>query len=471
MLRLEQEIKKLGFFWLPSLPENKIAGNITISDGGNIELETVGSFYGFLDELKKGLDNDNNLGRVLGNIEEYGLVTLERCFYKNKNISFDGISKSKIHVGKALLGVAYDEDHIILINNFRFSIEGIDEWININGIDIKHSVDKEKVLIKYTPPKEIKIYINKKISLSIVFSWSFPSYPVISEARVVQKTYFEIKSENREDIEHFTSIAYKIANLLSFAIDKTVCLREISFTSSTINQNPMEIKFNPKRILLFYPSLPHVKEKSKIYQKNMLFIFELIKDNPEKVIKKWFEAYETISPALNLYFSAKVGAHKYQDGKFLALAQGIETYSRRTIDEKRLTNENFNILVNSLIDKCPEEHKKWLHGRLKHGNEINLSKRIKIAIEPFKEILGNSKEREKMIRSIVDTRNYLTHYDPELKEKAATSGTQLYLLCLKMEAIFQLNILNMLGFSKNEIILIIKKNNNLRRKIKEGISI
>ncbi|MBQ4765753.1 hypothetical protein F9U42_01225 [Pectobacterium versatile] len=470
-MRLEQEIKKLGFFWLPSLPDNKIAGNITISDGGNIELEIVGSFYEPLDEFKKGLNNDNNLGRILGNIEEYGSVTLEKCFYKNKKISFDGISKSKVHVEKALLGVEYGKNDTILINNFRFCVEGIDEWININGIKIEHNFDRETVSIKYTPPKEIKIYINKEISLSIVFSWSFPSYPIVNEARIVQKAYFEIKSENGDNVEYFTSIAYKIANLLSFAIDKTVCLKEISFTSESIYQTSAERKFNPKKILLFYASLPHVKEKPTINQDHMLFMFEMIKDNPETVIKKWFDAYEIISPALNLYFSAKVGAHKYQDGKFLALVQGIETYSRRTIDKKRLSDEDFNALVNRLIENCPEEHKGWLHGRLNHGNEINLSKRIKIAIEPFKEILGKNKEREKMIRSIVDTRNYLTHYEKNLKDKAATSGKQLYLLCIKMEAIFQLNILNMLGFSKNEIISIIKKNSNLRRKIKEGISI
>ncbi|WP_323635757.1 HEPN domain-containing protein [Pectobacterium polaris] len=470
-MRLEREIKKSGFFWLPSLPDNKIAGNITISDGGNIELEIVGSFYEPLDEFKKGLNNDNNLGRILGNIEEYGSVTLEKCFYKNKKNSFDGISKSNIHVEKALLGVAYNEENTISINNFRFSIEGIDEWTNINGIDIERDLNQETVSIKYTPPKEIKIYINKKISLSIVFSWSFPSYPIVNEAKIVQKTYFEIKSESGDNVEYFTSIAYKIANLLSFAIDKTVCLKEISFTSESIYQTSTERNFHPKKILLFYASLPHVKEKPTINQDHMLFMFEMIKDNTETVIKKWFDAYEIISPALNLYFSAKVGAHKYQDGKFLALVQGIETYSRRTIDEKRLSNEEFNTLVDRLIESCPEEHKEWLHGRLNHGNEINLSKRIKIAIEPFKEILGKNKEREKMIRSIVDTRNYLTHYDQRLKEKAATSGKQLYLLCLKMEAIFQLNILNMLGFSKNEIVSIIEKNSNLRRKIKEGISI
>ena len=70
-----------------------------------------------------------------------------------------------------------------------------------------------------------------------------------------------------------------------------------------------------------------------------------------------------------------------------------------------------------------------------------------------------------MIRSIVDTRNYLTHYDESL-EKNAADGTELWALCQKMEAMFQLHILNILGFSENEVSEIYKNSENLRKKIK-----
>ena len=152
------------------------------------------------------------------------------------------------------------------------------------------------------------------------------------------------------------------------------------------------------------------------------------------------------------------------DGKFLALAQGLETYHRRTSNEKLMDDSVFKKLTENLIKQCPEENREWLSGRLQHGNEVNLGRRIKSIIEPFKELLGTSKDRKRLIRTIVDTRNYLTHYDKSLKSVSATSGRDLWLLCLKMEAIFQLHLLQVLGFTQAEVF---DNSDELQRKLKK----
>jgi len=50
----------------------------------------------------------------------------------------------------------------------------------------------------------------------------------------------------------------------------------------------------------------------------------------------------------------------------------------------------------------------------------------------------------------VDTRNYLTHYDPKSEHKSA-DGMPLYVLCEKMEALLQLHFLKTLSFSDEQI--------------------
>jgi len=198
----------------------------------------------------------------------------------------------------------------------------------------------------------------------------------------------------------------------------------------------------------------------------MLFNFGAIKTNADIIVNNWLNAYEIISPALNLYFSTKTGAQKYLDGKFLALAQGLETYHRRTSDEKLMDEKEFKSLVDAVKSNCPNDKKDWLDGRLMHGNEINLGKRLKKIIEPFKDYLGSSKERSKLLRKIVDTRNYLTHYSEELKPKSA-EGNELWLLCQKMEVIFQLHFLKVLGFSNEEIKNVVENCYPLKHKINE----
>ena len=222
----------------------------------------------------------------------------------------------------------------------------------------------------------------------------------------------------------------------------------------------------PVSISLYYASLPYTKIEPKIDWHRMLFRFGQIREDAERIVNSWFDAYDEIEPALNLYFSTKTGAHKYLDGKFLALAQGLETYHRRTSNEKLMDEAVFKELTENLIKQCREENQDWLSGRLQHGNEVNLGRRIKSIIEPFKEFLGTSKERNKLIRTIVDTRNYLTHYEKSL-DSVAASGRDLWLLCLKMEAIFQLHLLQVLGFTQAEVKSVFDNSHELQQKLKE----
>ena len=148
--------------------------------------------------------------------------------------------------------------------------------------------------------------------------------------------------------------------------------------------------------------------------------------------------------------------------KFLTLVTGLEVYHRRTSDEKEMDDAEFDELVKVLIENCPEEKRDWLDGKLMFANEIVLRKRIKGLIEPFKDLFGNKEKRKKLINRIVDTRNYLIHYDQRLKTKAA-EGLDLQILCQKMEVLFQLHFLQLIGFSQKEISSIV--NHQLRWKL------
>ncbi len=463
-MRINSPIEKSGYFWLPTNPDKKLPGKLSILSGGKIELEIVGLFDESIAGLNKLLNNADELNRIIGHIEEYGYVTLDGCYYKNRNYAFGGISRSIIRSSQAIMSVAFDQDEPIMLNNFKFSVEGINEWVGISGISVTNDFELRTTNINYTPPKELIFKLNNGIQLTITYSWNVPFVSNPSEAKLTQKTYFKLTSEVERQQSDFVSTAYKLTTLLCFAVDKTICINEV-FASANSIQQEIGDKKKPLIFEIFYQSLPWVKEIPKIEMHKMLFRFPQIRDEAENIINKWLLAYESIDPALNLYFSSKAGDHKYLDSNFLALAQGLETYHRRTSDEKLMKESLFHELVKTILEKCPEKDREWLNARLIHGNEISLSKRIKRIIEPFKEYFGSSKEREKMIRSIVNTRNYLTHYSESLKEKAA-DGVELWAICQKMEAMFQLHILNILGFSKNEVSAIYKNSENLRNKIK-----
>jgi len=449
---------KTGYFWLPERYEKKIPGVLIIKNGGDIELEVVGLF----DDSIKSLNDDDDLNRIIGHVEKEGLVTLENCFYTRKNHAFGGISKSKLRVNKVLSGVAYDENESVTFNSLSFSVDCLDEWVGISGISTDSDWKNNTATINYILPENISYDLNNGMKLEICFSSTLGSSQT-TEAKITQRVYFKLISEELRPLDDFTEIAYKLTNFLCFAIDTTVALKDLSATSKEIQRNGVGKKY-PVPVKVYYPSIPFVENAPDKSRHRMLFTYGTIKSNAHDVFNNWLRAYEVMAPALSLYFSTKNGAQKYIDGKFLALAQGLETYHRRTSDEKLMDSSEFDSLISTIKESCPEEHVEWLSGRLMHGNEINLGKRLKRIIEPFKDKLGSNKERSKLLRKIVDTRNYLTHYSENLKDNAA-DGKELWILCQKMEVIFLLHFMKVVGFSDEEIESVVENSYLIKQKI------
>lgn len=463
-MRIKEKYNRSGYFWLPGKEERKIPGMLSITDGGKIELETLGLF----EDSLKHLNENTKIDRIIGHVEKDGPVTIEDCFYTKKTFSFgdSNISRSKIIAHRVLCGVGYKQSLELKFNTFSFSVDCLDEWIGVSGINIDDDDASNKINISYTPPENINILLNNGMKLKVCFAYPPPSYPMLQEAKITQRAYFKLESEELCEINKFTSVAFKITNLMCFAMDTIVAIKNVSATSSEIYDSDEYGNKYPIPIIIYYQSLPYIENTPNKNRHDMLFNYTTIKDNIQQVFNNWIDAYKYLSPAFNLYFSTKNGSQKYIDSKFLSLAQGLETYHRRTQGGQLMESEIFESLVSTLLETCPDEHIEWLKGRLIHGNEINLRKRLKLIIEPFKKYLGTSKERSKLLKRIVDTRNYLTHYNENLENEYAT-GRDLWVLLLKMEVIFSLHFLNIIGFTTKEINNVVKNSYPLKQKIEE----
>jgi hypothetical protein len=150
-MRLSEELKLSGYFWLPSSPDKKLPGILSIIDGGDTTLEVVGNFDSDLTQF-----NDTSLPRIIGIVEKKGFVTLENGFYKSKQINVGGaIGKSIIIVNMVFAGIAYEEGEQPEFDSIRFSIEGLDDWIGISGIKVEPNYESRSAVISYEPPEEV----------------------------------------------------------------------------------------------------------------------------------------------------------------------------------------------------------------------------------------------------------------------------------------------------------------------------
>ena len=207
----------------------------------------------------------------------------------------------------------------------------------------------------------------------------------------------------------------------------------------------------PAEINIYDLGLSYSKDQSQISQDGMLFKFSDIQDDAEGMINKWIESCEQYEHALNLYFLAQLRSQPSLTTKFLSLAQCLEVYHRKTpaFGDKYMEDDEFKTIRRGLIKQFPKDGRNWFGSRLQYAHELTLKDRIREIIKPFEGFIGEDRVPQ-LVDYIVNTRHYLTHYNPDLEPKAA-KGWDLHVLCLKMEMLFELRFLELMGFGEEKI--------------------
>ncbi len=426
-MRIKEEFKGTGNFWIPSVPEEIVHGILSISDGGNIELEvTTGQL-----KDKDGTFNVT-LERIVGYIQKNGSipsipVTLDDCYYKILPV-LGGNSQSLIRIGRVFIRAQYNQDEIPSFNTLKFSVEGIEEWVDTSGIKVEYPSEKCPAIISYDPQEDITFNLHNGMQFLITWCPSL-EYLINKKAGIREKIYFKLISQEARKLDEFTTVARKITEFLCFVINQRVSLDSMCATSDDLTQEIGPSKTVPVSIDIYHPSWPYAKEVPQINLYNMLFKFKEIENEAEEIINNWIKSYERYDSAFRLYFLAKTGEQTYLEERFLTLVQGLEAY----------------------------------HQKMFNKNRMNLKNRIEEVVEPFEDIIGTDKERQELITHIMNTRNGLTHHDPS-KESKVAKGVNLWHLCHKMELLFELHILQLMGFSREKIDSIVDNFPELKRK-------
>ena len=464
-MKIKEEIKKSGHFWLPPYRE-KMPGILSISNEKGIELEVAQPFVNDPASIVSIFSHLDSFFRVVGHIQEYGFVILDGCQTPTSGFSFNyGVIQTSrvIWANRVFTGFPKLQDEIPSFNTFKFSIEGIDEWVGIRGINVDYKQEERITTISSKPPEIIPFNLTNGMRLEITFDMGSSSSHSPLEIGLTQKTYFKLVSENPQEFGVFFSVARKIIGLLCFTINETVSLDSMSATSDGLLQDIGDGITRPVTINIYDSSVFLPKDQPEIRGDKMLFGFSDIQDNAEGMINKWIERYDEYKNAFNLYFLAQLKPPLSWAVKFMSLAQGLEAYHRTKSDEKYMEDDEFREIRKNIIKQFPKKDRNWFGAKLHYANELTLRNRIKKLIAPFERYIGGEREPQ-LIDYIVNTRNYLTHYDSDLELKAA-KGEDLYNLGLKLELLFELHFLDLMGFSQEEIDSIVINNRKLQWKI------
>lgn len=463
MTNWKQSIEYNGNWWLPTDSDNKLKlhGILRYKPGEGFELEVIGSFFD-LPELHSNLANP----KIIHGISSDGTnITLYLCFRSNihigsRSIGPHGVQTSSFRPKFVFIGAHFEKEPVF--KNIIVDYSYLDEWVNISGFDIPFPSITEEFSIKYKRPEDITINLDEKFNISISHSIEGPNWRIVqTEASIKQKTYIVIESKSETPITEYDNIIVKFRNFLSFGVGEPVSPLTVTGQSEEYVSFFKDKKYYDN-IEIYYNRIRVIGKHKTLIPPEMFFTFKDISQSFEKNIKLWFIRSEILSPVFDLYFSNIYTQKMYDETRFLNVAQAIESYHRRMETTKKLDIEpkEHEKRLMKIICFAPIEYQDWLLAKLKYSNEVSLSQRLKEILTHHEKIaeiyIGDKKEQKKFIRSIVDTRNFLTHFDKKIEAKRV-KGFDLLILIERIKIIIKTCLLEEIGMNNSEIEMILKR--------------
>ncbi|OLE53288.1 MAG: hypothetical protein AUG51_13805 [Acidobacteria bacterium 13_1_20CM_3_53_8] len=450
------DVEYSGLWWLPSNPENKVAGTLIFSNQDGIELRLIGSLEGFEDL------NNNNLYQVHSVI--WGLtdggksITLSECLAAGLKIGLPGFVSRDYRIHLCFLSAHLTEEQLrfrrLIVEYSRLA-----DWVRTSGLTMTiYDNEPNKRQFNYTLPDEEKA-VTSKGTVSIDFSFNATG-DFFDEMHLRQFISMEIEANGDYSFDDLMLRYIRpFQNFLTLATTKPnsivrvqVFSKHISFEKSDgsgVVETPIEVIF-PQRYL-------EAKQDKLLIPNYMLFTLHDIEDF-QGTIERWLNVSDELDSVCNLFFGVMYNSSMYVEQEFLNIVQAVESYHRRRMKNNVLPKEQHKARVEAILSGITDEHKDWLKELLTYSNEPRLKHRLLELADKADIILSPLiTDKEEFAKKVKNTRNYFTHYDPSLKAKAA-HGSELYLLTIKLSYMLQACFLLELGFSQEKCIEVFRRN-------------
>ena len=420
-----------GMWWKPDVPEEKISGTLNYDPVKGCNLSLLGQFSGSKGTI--GLF-PKTLATIHGITKDSGAVTLLNNLGSGFQIKVPGISTQRFLPSYVFMGEHIDSPETFVTSRCEFRLTNLKEWLDHRPFNIQLWPVQPKVLdLTVLLPEQQSFSLPHILSTLKVNASYKTSGGSMREFSVEVLSWLILEPTQPQTLQAYLDIISRIRNLVALCLGERVYVSELVLRGE--EEEVIPGKTQKRRIECFYQQNP----SPIVTERNNVTFCVTIDDLGQlegEVINKWLSLYDDIAPSLDIMFSV-LHTEMYLDVRFLLIAQSIEALHRHLwpsnyVDEKQYEEIEEN-LVASIPDEVASDLKAKLTGVLKYGNEFSLRRRLK-------EISQKLNEKEagdivpldsEFINDVVNTRNYLTHYDKALYV-SAKRGKELYRLYAKL---------------------------------------
>jgi hypothetical protein len=267
-----------------------------------------------------------------------------------------------------------------------------------------------------------------------------------------QRASIFFRFPTRTPVGEAIEIAGRIRNFVSLAVGRAATV--VSVTGWQDDFRPRGTAKEPIELYFAFARNPKPPDKP-LHPGLIPFTLQEIAPRLGDVAQAWFDRYEIVRSAFDLYFGTLYSPLLFLDQKFIGYVQAIEAYDRhRRPDATQRPEKQHQERLAAILASAPNSRTRgWLKSKLKWSNELSLAERLThvlSACPATSERILLGQPVPDFIQSLVDTRNYNTHYTKQLEDKALKSRG-LLVATLQLRAILEMAFLRELGFTCDEI--------------------
>lgn len=444
-----------GLWWLPNKKQKKVGGTLSFSNDTGLQLQLVGGFNE--DEFFNDNPAEWQHPIILRTTESGTLVTLYECRQSESTLAFSGYIGFTYSAELAFLGDHFEESSKLKFSEVNVQYSHLPDWLQISGFFFHRDLENHRIGITYQIPEDIKVTI-PEAHISIYFGLSTNSDGLESYS-FRQSSGLNFKLTEAADFNTiYLRWVYPFQNFLGLGTLIPNYTTSLKLIAESDHNSQSEVN-------VFFKQRPYIsRSEQRVLQHHMLFTLRDIVDQLEEVFEAWVNISKDIKSIINLFFGIQYNPRMYLEQKFLYIIQAVESYHRNRMNNQVLPEDMHKARVASILANTPAEHRPWLQERLNYSNEPSLRNRLKELLQASSDIVSPLIKDEKLfINNVVNTRNYLTHFDSSLKTKVAT-GPKLSYLSQSLSYLLQSCLLKEIGlpfekqkelFNRNQVFSIL----------------
>lgn len=421
-LPLDEPVELTGEWWLPADPDKQAIGSLSYAPEERMKLHTTRGSGAF--------PHNESIPWVHGLTIDGRPVTLRNCFVYDWSLNMPGGVSATLYAQQAFVGMYAESDAELKMLSLRARIVNLSEWMSVSGLSVNQT--KRRVTsIQYAQPGPRSLGRAGGALLTVGFEPVGQAEPAGTpfKLKLEQQSWFQIGPRRARAFDELDDVLARFRAFLSFATGVDCALIELQGTARVPIREigPNQIIWQTMPVWVLYE-----RTTTRVAQqdaKRMLFRYADLQKLKLRPLGRWYRNWSRLGPVVNVYLSGLPTRPLHLEYRFLAYAQAVEALHFRMHPSYMVLQARLDDLVS------------------------RLPARIKRVVPSGFTVLAKR------------TRNYFTHWSPNLEAKAA-KGEQLVHLTRAVKLLFEITLLMELGFTKTEIAdAVLEKNQRLVREV------